>query len=79
LGDVNLVVNRAPHVVTDHLPVERTASHRVDTARALSMVARDDEALEQLLTAERLAPQLVRHSPGVRETVKTMHRRSPVS
>jgi transcriptional regulator with XRE-family HTH domain len=79
LGDVALVVERAPEVVTGHLPVERTASHLVDTARALSMVARDDEALQTLLEAERVAPQLVRHNPAVRETVKLMHRRAPVT
>jgi hypothetical protein len=41
------------------------------------MVARDEDALSNLLSAEREAPQLVRHNPGVRETVKAMHRRAP--
>jgi len=51
----------------------------MDVARAMSMVARDDDALQTLLTAERAAPTLVRHSPVVRETVKDMHRRAPAT
>jgi hypothetical protein len=61
------------------MPVERTASHLIDTGRALSLVARDDDAVSTLLDAERVAPQLVRHSPDVRETVKAIYRRSPVT
>ncbi len=79
LGDVAYVADRGPQVVTDHLPVERTASHLVDTGRAQSLLARDDEALRSFLTAEQLAPQLVRHSATVREAVKAMHRRAPVT
>ncbi len=45
-------------------------------ARAFSYVARDDEALTFLLDAEQVAPQIVRHSASVRDTVKTMHRRA---
>jgi hypothetical protein len=39
----------------------------------------DPAALSLLLTAEREAPALVRHSPAVRETVKHMQRRAPVT
>jgi len=79
LGDVAFVVDRAPRIDTSHMPVERTAAHLVDTGRALSLVARDDDALRTLLEAERVAPQLVKHSPVLRETVKSMYRRSPVT
>ncbi|MBA0127895.1 helix-turn-helix transcriptional regulator [Haloechinothrix sp. YIM 98757] len=79
LGDVPYVVAHGPSIVVDHLPAERRATHLVDVARAHSMIARDDVALEHLLGAEALAPQLVRHSPAVRETVKAMHRRAPVT
>ncbi len=79
LGDVPYVVEQGPSVVVDHLPVERRVTHMIDVARAQSMVAEDEPALQVLLTAEQSAPQLVRHSPSVRETVKAMHRRSPVS
>jgi transcriptional regulator with XRE-family HTH domain len=79
LGDVAYVVDRAPQVETGHMPAERTAAHLIDTGRAMSLVARDDEALSTLLDAEQVAPQLVRHSPVVRETVKTLYRRNPAS
>ncbi len=79
LGDVAYVVGRGPSVAVDHLPTERGVSHLIDLARALSLVARDDEALDQLLAAEGAAPTLVAHSPVVRETVKAMHRRAPVT
>jgi hypothetical protein len=79
LGDVLYVVEQAPGVDTAHMPAERTAAHLIDTGRALSLVARDADAVETLLAAERVAPQLVRHNPDVRETVKTLYRRNPAS
>jgi hypothetical protein len=79
LGDVAFVVEHAPRITTEHLPAERAATHLIDTGRALSLVARDDEALTSFLDAEQIAPQLVRHSPVVREAVKVMHRRAPVT
>lgn len=79
LGDISYVVDRGPGVITDHLPTERGVSHLIDLARALSLVARDDEALQRLLEAESQAPQLVRHHPIVREIVKAMYRRAPVT
>lgn len=75
LGDVDYVV-RAPGVDTGNLPPERAVAHQIDLARANSLVARDDVALQLLLSAEHSAPQLVRHSTVVRETVRSMHRRS---
>jgi transcriptional regulator with XRE-family HTH domain len=79
LGDVVYVVERAPQVTVDAMPVERAVSHGIDSAKALSLVAQDDEALALLLDAESRAPQLVRHSAVVREMVKSMQRRSPVT
>ena len=79
LGDVAYVVEQAPRVDTSHMPAERTAAHLIDTGRAMSLLARDDDALATLLHAEQVAPQLVRHNPAVRETVKTLYRRSPVT
>ncbi|UPK73167.1 helix-turn-helix domain-containing protein [Nocardioidaceae bacterium SCSIO 66511] len=79
LGDVAYVVEHGPDVTVDHMPVERSVAYQIDLARALSLVARDDEALPHLLDAEREAPQLVRHSAKVRETVRAMHRRAPVT
>ena len=59
-----------------HLPVERQVSHMIDVAKALSLVARDDDAAQLLFDAEQMAPHLVRHNPVVRETVKAMYRRA---
>ena len=79
LGDMTWVANRGEDVDVSHLPVERQVTHMIDLARALSYLARDDDALALLLSAEQTAPALVRHSAVVRETVKTMHRRAPVT
>ena len=79
LGDMSWVAQRGAGVDAGHLPVERQVTHMIDLARALSFLARDDEAVELLLDAERTAPALVRHSATVREAVKAMHRRAPVT
>jgi hypothetical protein len=47
--------------------------------RAQSLTAADDDAFDSLLAAEKAAPQLVRHNPAVRETVRAMHRPSPAT
>lgn len=79
LGDASFVVSHGSRIPTDHMPVERGVAYRIDIARAMCMVARDDDALAALLDAERKAPQLVQHSASVRETVRTLHRRSPAT
>ncbi len=79
LGDVAYVIDRAPQVHTDGMPVERRASRLMDAGRALSLAGHDDEALSYFLDAEQLAPQLVRHSAAIREAVKIMIRRAPAS
>jgi transcriptional regulator with XRE-family HTH domain len=75
LGDVEWVIQHAPGVDTSGVNTERRVAHKIDLARAYSWTARDDEALAALLAAEQSAPQIVRHSAVVRETVKTLHRR----
>jgi hypothetical protein len=79
LGDVVWVVHRGAQVGTSGLPTERRITHLTGFARALTLLARDDQALDVLLAAEREAPALVRHSAEVRETVKAMQRRAPVT
>lgn len=79
LGDVAYVVEHGPDITADGLPTERRISHQIDLARAYSLVAEDDAAITALLRAENDAPQLVHHSPLVRETVRSIHRRTPVS
>lgn len=79
LGDISYVAERGPRVRPENLPAERRVTHMIDVARALSLLAKDPEALHLLLSAERTAPQLVRHNASVRETVKAIHRRAPVT
>jgi hypothetical protein len=57
------------------MPVQRGVEHQIDLGRAYNYDARTEEALHELLTAEQAAPQIVRHSATVRETVKSLHRR----
>jgi transcriptional regulator with XRE-family HTH domain len=79
LGDFAYVVEHAPRLSVDHMPLERSVYFNIHTASAQSRLARDDEALDVLLTAEAHAPQMVRHSTLVRETVRSMQRRAPVT
>ncbi|MGQ0480692.1 MAG: helix-turn-helix domain-containing protein [Pseudonocardia sp.] len=79
LGDIAWVAEHGQEVDAENMPVERRVTHMIDVARALSYLARDAEALDLLLSAERSAPGLVRHSASVREAVRTMHRRAPVT
>ena len=65
LGDIPQVIESGARVNVDHLPVERQVTHLIDLARAYSLVAKDDDALQTLLTAEQKSPTIVRHSsPG---------------
>jgi transcriptional regulator with XRE-family HTH domain len=79
LGDIAYVTEHGPHVDPTPLPTERQVTHHIDVARAHTYSAQDDEAITILLAAERKAPQLVRHNPAVREIVRDIHRRSPIS
>jgi transcriptional regulator with XRE-family HTH domain len=74
LGDIPWVIEHGSQIDASHLPAERSVAYQIDLARAYSYVARDDDALAQLLAAEAVAPQIVRHSARVRDTVKMLHR-----
>jgi hypothetical protein len=76
LGDIPQVIDSAPGVNVDHLPIERQVTHLIDLVRAFSLVARDDDAL---FSAERKSLGIVRHSVVVREVVRSMYRRAPAS
>jgi transcriptional regulator with XRE-family HTH domain len=78
LGDVSYVVEHGD-VPASHMPVERRAGYLIDRARAFAYAGRDEKALQHLLDAEREAPTLVRQDRYVRETVKTLLHRSPVT
>ena len=59
LGDITQVIHSAPRINVDHLPVERRVTHLIDLARAFSLVAKNDEALHTLLTAEQTSGSVV--------------------
>lgn len=52
--------------------VSRQTSFYLDTGRSLARLRRDEAAVRQLLTAERLAPQRVRSDPLVAETARSL-------
>ena len=79
LGDVDYVASHGAEVTPTNLPVERQVSHLIDVAKALSLVAQDDDAARLLFDAEQMAPHLVRQNPVVRETVKALYRRAAAS
>ncbi|WP_329453452.1 helix-turn-helix domain-containing protein (plasmid) [Streptomyces sp. NBC_01724] len=78
LDNIPYVVEHG-HINVDHMPQERSVSHRIDFARALSLAGHTDEAFTQLRTAERTSPQLVRNNASVRETLRDLTRHSPVT
>src|SRR5918998_2772799 len=49
LGDVPWVIEHGSQIDASHLPAERSVAYQIDLARAYSYVARDDDALAQLL------------------------------
>ncbi|WP_433023532.1 hypothetical protein [Kribbella sp. CA-294648] len=79
LGDIAYVAERGPQIDSSVLPTVRQVAHSIDLARAHSYSAQDDEAIAALLSAEEKSPQLVRHNPAVREIVRDIHRRTPVT
>ncbi len=78
LGDVSYVLAHQD-VDVAHMPVERRVVHLIDTARALTYAGHDEDALQRLLAAEYEAPTLLRQNTSARETIKTLHRRAPVT
>ncbi|MFI8343110.1 helix-turn-helix domain-containing protein [Streptomyces sp. NPDC085639] len=78
LDNVSYVVEHG-RINVDHMPQERSVSHRIDFARALSLAGHGDEAFAELRTAERTSPQLVRNNPRVRETLRHLTKQSPVT
>jgi transcriptional regulator with XRE-family HTH domain len=78
LGDVQYVVARGGINVA-HIPVERGISYRIDLARAYSLAGQDDDSFSELVAAERTSPQLVRNNPRVRDTLRDLLKRAPVT
>ncbi|PZS34909.1 MAG: XRE family transcriptional regulator [Pseudonocardiales bacterium] len=61
LGDVQVAIDLGSRVNASPLPTERRIRHAIELARAYSTWNRGDEALAELLHAEREAPEQVRH------------------
>lgn len=78
LDNVSYVVDHG-RINLDHMPQERSVSHWIDFARALSLAGHGDEAFSELRTAERTAPQLVRNNPRVREKLRDLTKQAPVT
>ncbi|MFI1465617.1 hypothetical protein [Streptomyces wuyuanensis] len=78
LDNVAYVVENG-RINVDHMPQERSVSHRIDFARALSLAGLGDDAFAELRKAERTSPQLVRNNPRVRETLRDLTKHSPVT
>jgi transcriptional regulator with XRE-family HTH domain len=78
LGDVQYVITHG-EINVAQLPVERGVTHRVDLARAYSLAGHDDDSFSELVVAERTSPQLVRNNPRVRDTLRDLLKRAPVT
>jgi transcriptional regulator with XRE-family HTH domain len=75
LGDVEFAVDLGPRVDTSAMPVERRVRHSLEIARALSAKNRTEDALAEVLAAEQIAPEQVRHHAISRQLVQTWMRR----
>ena len=76
-GDPGKAVQIASGINPAALPVPvRQVFFHLDTGRALAHTRRDREAVRHLLTAERVAPQLVRSNPLAAETARGLLERS---
>ncbi|WEH31624.1 helix-turn-helix transcriptional regulator [Streptomyces sp. AM 3-1-1] len=68
-----LTINRrTPPALLEALPHSRRGHHHMDLARAWMWDGHRDNALRELETAERLAPQLIRNHPLARATLRTI-------
>ncbi|MFD7314050.1 helix-turn-helix domain-containing protein [Streptomyces sp. NPDC059883] len=70
------VTDAAAVTMPNSWPLSRRAHFYVDKARAEMEIGRTESALEDLVTARKLAPQQTRYHPGARETIKGLvHKR----
>lgn len=79
LGDAGEAVRLSHRVDPDHLPAgltSRRAQLHLDLAWAYTQHRRDADATLQLLEAERVAPQLIRYHPVIRDAVRDLVARS---
>lgn len=70
LGDLPRAVALGPGLNTRGLPVERRGRHAIESARALSGVGRNADAVNLLVDAERFAAEQILHHHQSREVVR---------
>jgi hypothetical protein len=70
LGDVQIALDHGPNLDTGLLPVERQVRHSLDVARAYNASGQREAAVATVLTAERVAPEQVRHHYLSRQLVQ---------
>ena len=78
LGDPKAAVQAGEALDTTSIPaglVGRRTQVNLDLAHAYAMRRQDAAAVNLLLAAERLSPQLVRYDPGTREVLTGLLRR----
>lgn len=75
LGDVEFAIDLGTRVDTRATPIERRVRHSLEAARALSARNRTDEALQEVLAAEEVAPEQVRQHALSKQLVQTWMRR----
>ncbi|WP_083924472.1 helix-turn-helix domain-containing protein [Nocardiopsis lucentensis] len=69
MGDYDEALRRDANITEPllvALPAERRAHHGIDMARAYVELGKRDKALERLVAAERVAPQMTRYHPSAR-------------
>lgn len=75
LGDYDRALRMDERLtLSPRLWAERRAHHEIDMARAHLWVGRHKDALDRILRAERIAPQMTRYHPTSRETVMQLDR-----
>ncbi|WP_326560402.1 helix-turn-helix domain-containing protein [Micromonospora sp. NBC_01796] len=77
LGETGPAIEHAASVTPERIPLAiRQAPFYLDLTQALASRRRDDEAVAMFLRAEAIAPQYVRLSPTVRDTIAVITRRT---
>jgi hypothetical protein len=69
LGDVQVALELIPHIDTRRLPAERRVRHSLEVVNAYHARNRISDAIEELLKAERLAPEQVHEHMMSRQLV----------
>lgn len=72
LGDIQTVLDHGMSLNTRAVPVERRVRYLLDVARTHSLTGNQEDALDALLGAERLAPEQARQHYLTRRVIRTL-------